>query len=107
MRRSVTLLDSGWGERLKLWVTDPTLYPPTHYIRRVSRTVLHGFTAIQVACLLVLWLVKESPYGVLFPLCIAMLVPIRRGLGRIFSQRELAFLDADENPEEEQYRETD
>lgn len=94
-------------DRLKLWVTDPTLYPPTHYIRRVSRTVLHGFTAIQVACLLVLWLVKESPYGVLFPLCIAILVPIRRGLGRIFSQRELAFLDADENPEEEQYRETD
>jgi hypothetical protein len=44
---------------------------------------------------------------VLFPLCIALLVPIRRGLGRIFSQKDLAFLDADENPEEEQYREMD
>jgi hypothetical protein len=94
-------------DRLKLWVTDPTLYPPTHYIRRVSRTVLHSFTLIQVACLSVLWFVKGSSYGVLFPLCIALLVPIRRGLQRVFSQKDLAFLDADENPEEEQYREMD
>ncbi|TNF64603.1 MAG: HCO3- transporter, partial [Deltaproteobacteria bacterium] len=94
-------------DRLKLWITDPTLYPPTHYIRRVSRTVLHSFTLVQVACLSVLWLVKESTYGVLFPLCIALLVPIRRGLESVFSQKDLAFLDADENPEEEQYREMD
>ena len=94
-------------DRLKLWVTDPTLYPPTHYIRRVSRMVLHSFTLIQVACLSALWLVKESSYGVLFPLCIALLVPIRRGLDRVFSQKDMAFLDADENPEEEQYREMD
>jgi len=52
-------------------------------------------------------LVKESSYGVLFPLCIALLVPIRRGLERVFTQKDLAFLDADENPEEEQYREMD
>ena len=94
-------------DRLKLWVTDPTLYPPTHYIRRVSRMVLHSFTLIQVACLSALWLVKESSYGVLFPLCIALLVPIRRGLDRVFTQKDMAFLDADENPEEEQYREMD
>jgi len=94
-------------DRLKLWVTDPTLYPPTHYVRRVPRTVLHTFTLIQVACLIVLWSVKSSAFGVVFPLCIAMLVPIRRGLERVFSQRDLAFLDADEAPEEEQYREMD
>ena len=94
-------------DRLKLWVTDPTLYPPTHYVRRVSRMVLHTFTLIQVVCLIVLWTVKSSALGVLFPLCIALLVPIRRNLGRIFSQKDLAFLDADEEPEEEQYREMD
>ena len=54
-----------------------------------------------------LWLVKGSTYGVLFPLCIALLVPLRRGLESVFSQKDLAFLDADENPEEEQYREMD
>jgi hypothetical protein len=94
-------------DRLKLWVTDPTLYPPTHYVRRVSRTVLHTFTLIQVACLILLWTVKSSSVGVLFPLCIALLVPIRRWMDRLFSQRDLAFLDADEEPEEEQYREMD
>ncbi len=94
-------------DRLKLWITDPTLYPPTHYVRRVSRTVLHTFTLIQVACLIVLWTVKSSPLGVLFPVCIALLVPIRGSLNRIFSQKDLAFLDADEDPEEEQYREMD
>jgi len=94
-------------DRLKLWVTDPSLYPPTHYVRRVSRTVLHTFTLIQVICLIVLWTVKSSSLGVLFPLCIALLVPIRRSLDRIFSQKDLAFLDADEEPEEEQYREMD
>jgi membrane protein required for beta-lactamase induction len=102
-----SLRGNQFADRLKLWITDPTLYPPTHYIRRVSRTVLHSFTSIQVGCLAILWLVKESPYGVLFPLCIALLVPIRSALGRVFSQKDLAFLDADENPEEEQYREMD
>jgi hypothetical protein len=94
-------------DRLKLWVTDPALYPPTHYIRQVSRTVLHTFTLIQVACLGLLWAVKSSSLGVLFPLCIALLVPMRRGLERVFTHKELAFLDADEVPEEEQYREMD
>ena len=102
-----SLRSNQFVDRLKLWVTDPTLYPPTHYIRRVSRVVLHSFTLIQVACLSVLWFVKESSFGVLFPLCIALLVPIRRGLERIYSHKDLAFLDADENPEEEQYREMD
>ena len=69
--------------------------------------MLHTFTLIQVACLILLWTVKSSSLGVLFPLCIALLVPIRRWLDRFFSQRDLAFLDADEEPEEEQYREMD
>lgn len=102
-----SLRSNQFVDRLKLWVTDPTLYPPTHYIRRVSRTVLHGFTLIQVLCLSMLWLVKESSFGVLFPLFIGLLVPVRRGLERIFNQKDLAFLDADENPEEEQFREMD
>ncbi|MGB5812185.1 MAG: sodium bicarbonate transporter family protein [Polyangiales bacterium] len=93
-------------DRLKLWVTDPALYPPTHYIRRVPRSVVHTFTAIQVVCLATLWFVKESAFAVLFPLFIMLLVPVRRSLGRLFNARNLAFLDADENPGEEQFRET-
>lgn len=94
-------------DRLRLWVTDPALYPPTHYVRRVRPSVIHAFTAIQVACLALLWFIKESTIGVLFPLFIALLVPVRALLNRFFDSRDLAFLDADENPEEEMYRETD
>ena len=104
---SASLRGNQFIDRLKLWVTDPQLYPPTHYVRRVPRVVLHAFTAIQVSCLATLWIVKESAFGVLFPLCIALLVPSRWSLDRVFSQKDLAFLDADEEPEEEQYREVD
>ena len=94
-------------DRMKLWVTDPALYPPTHYVRRVPPAVIHAFTGVQSVCLAILWFVKESTYGVLFPLCIALLVPVRHSLNRFFSERHLGFLDADEIPEEEQYREMD
>ena len=94
-------------DRLKLWVTDPTLFPPTHYVRRVPRKVIHRFTAVQALCLAMLWVVKSSALGVLFPLFIALLVPIRHVLGKIFNPTHLAFLDADEVPNEEQYREMD
>ncbi len=47
-------------ERISLWLKDPTLYPSTHYIRRVPRWTIHAFTALQVACLGVLWIVKSS-----------------------------------------------
>ncbi len=94
-------------DRLKLFITDPSSYPPTHYVRRVPRSVIHAFTFIQALCLGVLWLVKVSAFGVLFPLFIAILVPIQRSLGRIFDERHLAFLDADESPDEEMYRDID
>ncbi len=54
-----------------------------------------------------LWFIRESAIGVLFPLFIALLVPLGALLKRFFDPRDLAFLDADENPEEEMYRETD
>ena len=94
-------------DRLKLFITDPSSYPPTHYVRRVPRSVIHTYTAIQMICLAVLWIVKVSAYGVLFPLFIAALVPIRGSLNRIFDERHLAFLDADESPDEEMYRDID
>ena len=94
-------------DRLKLWVTDPSLYPPTHYMRRVPRRAVHAFTAIQAMCLAMLWIVKTSKLGVIFPLFIAILVPIRRLMNRFFDATDLAFLDADEVPEEEQFRDID
>lgn len=43
----------------------------------VPRKISILFTAIQMACLGAMVYVKESPIGVLFPVVIAMLAPLR------------------------------
>ncbi len=98
----VSISGNQFFERVMLWWTDPALYPRTHYIRNVSLKTVHRFTMLQVACLIVLWVVKSSVIGILFPLFIALLVPIRLLAGRYFSPKELRILDADEMPDEEQ-----
>lgn len=92
-------------ERLRLWFVDPELYPPTHYVRAVPTRVIHAFTAVQLTCLAVLWVVKASTIGILFPFFIAMLVPVRVVLGRTFQAEHLALLDGEELPSHEEYRE--
>ena len=94
-------------ERVKLWVRDPELYPPTSYLRAVPKRVVHKFTAIQLACLVVLWVVKASVVGILFPLFIGLLVPVRLLMERFFKAEHLALLDAEEEPDDAQEREAD
>jgi mannitol/fructose-specific phosphotransferase system IIA component (Ntr-type) len=98
----ISIAGNQFFERLALWLTDPALYPRTHYIRSVPRSVVHAFTLLQLVCLVVLWLVKVSVVAILFPLFIALLVPVRLLAGRYFARQHLAALDADEDPEEEQ-----
>jgi hypothetical protein len=87
-------------DRLRLWLTDPALYPPHHYVRRVPPRVIHAYTALQAVCLGVLWAVKSSAVGILFPLVIALLVPVRSLMGRWISAEHLGALDADESPDD-------
>jgi len=96
-------------ERIRLTVMDPALLPTTSYLRAVPRKITHRYTAIQAVGLALLWFVKTGPaaLAVLFPLFIAMLIPIRLMLGRFFKPEHLALLDAEELPDEEAYRETD
>lgn len=89
-------------ERLSLWAMDSDLYPPAHYIRRVPNWKIHAFTAIQLLCLVILWITKASAIGILFPLFIALLVPVRFLLNRFFDQQHLLALDASEIPEDEE-----
>ncbi len=100
----VSMAGNQFLQRLSLWLTDSSLYPSTHYTRRVPRATLHKFTLLQVACLAGLWLVEAGPLGILFPLFIALLVPIRLLAGRFFAPEHLAALDAEEIPEEEATR---
>lgn len=69
-------------------------------MRKVPAKVIHTFTLIQSACLALLWIVKSSAIGILFPLFIALLVPVRGLLGRWILAVHLAALDSEETPEE-------
>ena len=87
-------------ERFRLWLMDPKLYPKSHhFVGKVPNRVIHTFTAIQIACLAALWFLKSSSLGLLFPVLIAMLVPIRMSMNRFFAPEHLAALDADEEPD--------
>lgn len=91
-------------ERLGYWLMDSAMYPINHYTRRVPARTIHLFTLVQLICLIILCLINISPYKpirLLFPIFIAFLVPIRAILGKFFDQDHLAFLDADEAPEDE------
>lgn len=100
----VSISGNQFFERLSLWLKDPDLYPTTHYIRRAPIKIIHLFTGIQFASLALLWMVKESSEPIikmLFPLFIAMLVPVRWAMGMWFKKEHLEALDADEEPDEE------
>lgn len=94
-----SLAGNQFWERLLLWITDRRLYPQTHYTRLVRMRSVHLLTAIQLVCFVVLWVVKSSKIGILFPLVIAALVPIEMWASRLFDPKEFAVLLADD-PEE-------
>jgi len=96
----VSVRGNQFFERLMLFPTDSALYPRTHYISRVPIGVIHAYTGIQLACLSLLWVIKSSAIAILFPLFIAVLVPIRQWLGRRIEPEHLAALDAEEARDE-------
>ena len=100
----VSMAGNQFFERHSLWLMDADLYPRTHYIRRVPMWEIHKFTAVQLLCLVVLWIIKVSVLGILFPVFIAMLMPIRFLLNYLFKAEHLKALDAEEEPEEESDR---
>ncbi|MEP5613196.1 MAG: sodium bicarbonate transporter family protein [Cyclobacteriaceae bacterium] len=97
-----SLAGNQFFERMTLWVKDPKLYPEAHYLNIVPNKVVHQFTIIQFLCFVVLWVLKTSPAGILFPLFIAMLVPIRLFMAKFFKGEHLwALVKEDEEEEEE------
>jgi mannitol/fructose-specific phosphotransferase system IIA component (Ntr-type) len=92
-------------ERLGYWLMDSSLYPINHYTRRVPTRTIHLFTLVQLVCLVVLCIINVIPYEsvrILFPIFIALLVPVRALLGYLLDRDHLAFLDADEAAEDEE-----
>jgi len=59
----------------------------------VPRRARDRYTLVQGTCFIVLWVVKASVLGILFPLFIALCVPVRLLLKHIFERDVLKLLD--------------
>lgn len=83
-----------FAARIRLWMTDPAMMPDVPFAK-VPLRVMHGFTAVQVACFAALWGIKKSPFGLLFPLFILLLQPLRNWvLPRVWDEKHLLTLDS-------------
>ncbi|XP_016382908.1 anion exchange protein 3-like, partial [Sinocyclocheilus rhinocerous] len=84
-------------ERITLMVTPAKHHPDHIYVTKVKTWRMNMFTIIQLLCIALLWVVKSTVASLAFPFILIMTVPLRRLiLTRIFEERELAALDADE-----------
>ncbi|XP_030384749.1 electroneutral sodium bicarbonate exchanger 1 isoform X4 [Scaptodrosophila lebanonensis] len=73
----------------------PAKYQPDYmFLRQVPIRRVHLFTIIQLACLIILWLIKSfSQTSILFPLMLVVMIGIRKSLDLVFTRRELKILD--------------
>lgn len=73
----------------------PAKYQPEYsFIRNVPIKRVHLFTFIQVIGLIGLWVVKSiKSISIAFPLMVLILCFIRKAMDKIFTQRELKWLD--------------
>ncbi|XP_054144249.1 anion exchange protein 4 [Melozone crissalis] len=79
--------------RVQLLLMPAKHQPDLAYLRHVPLRWVHLFTAIQLLCLALLWLLKSTVAAIIFPVMLLALVGIRKGLERIFSPHDLSWLD--------------
>ncbi|KAI8777669.1 sodium-driven chloride bicarbonate exchanger [Biomphalaria glabrata] len=73
----------------------PVKYQPDHiYLRHVQLWRVHLFTAIQIVCLVALWIVKSiKGVSIIFPLLVLFTGVVRKILEVNYTQYELKYLD--------------
>ncbi|XP_030642976.1 anion exchange protein 3 [Chanos chanos] len=85
-------------ERITLMVTPAKHHPDHIYVTKVKTWRMNMFTLIQLFCIILLWVVKSTVASLAFPFILILTVPLRRLLlTRIFEERELQALDAEED----------
>lgn len=84
-------------ERFLCLFKDKSVAPPQRWTQDVPDRFANRLTFIQLACLAGMFCIKESRIGVLFPVLIAMLAPLRFGLERlnIIPKKYMDVLDED------------
>lgn len=78
-----------------LLVFMPSKYQPDHmYLRHVPIKRVHLFTFMQIVCLVVLWVIKTiKSVSIVFPIMVLATCFVRKAMDRVFTQRELKWLD--------------
>ncbi|KAI9563404.1 hypothetical protein GHT06_010867 [Daphnia sinensis] len=88
-------------ERITLFFTQQSAYPPNHYIRRVPQRKIHQFTVYQLGQLMLMCLFGFVPWPymkMIFPLILLSLLPIRHMIiTRLIAGRFLTVLDSSEH----------
>ncbi|KAI1280695.1 Sodium bicarbonate transporter-like protein 11 [Halotydeus destructor] len=92
------LRDNSFADRLALLVTEESKCPPTQYVRKCTRKVIHLFTLLEFVQFAILTFIGYAPWPVLsmmYPIFLALLIPIRWYVLPLFIKTE--HLDALEN----------
>ncbi|XP_046650658.1 LOW QUALITY PROTEIN: solute carrier family 4 member 11-like [Daphnia pulicaria] len=88
-------------ERISLFFTEQSAYPPNHYTRRVPQRKIHQFTGCQLAQLMLMCLFGFVPWPymkMIFPVILLSLLPIRHLIvPRVVEDRFLKALDSSEH----------
>uniref|UniRef100_A0A452EU09 Anion exchange protein n=1 Tax=Capra hircus TaxID=9925 RepID=A0A452EU09_CAPHI len=80
-------------KRVQLLLIPAKHQPDLLFLRHVPLSRVHLFTAIQLACLGLLWIIKSTPAAIIFPIMLLGLVGVRKALEWVFSPQELLWLD--------------
>lgn len=80
-------------KRVQLLLMPAKHQPDLLLLRHVPLSRVHLFTAIQLACLGLLWIIKSTPAAIIFPIMLLGLVGVRKALEWVFSPQELLWLD--------------
>uniref|UniRef100_A0A8B9L629 Anion exchange protein n=1 Tax=Astyanax mexicanus TaxID=7994 RepID=A0A8B9L629_ASTMX len=84
-------------DRFLLLLVPKKYHPNEPYATKVKTNRMHLYTAIQLVCLAVLWIVKSSPFSLALPFILILTIPLRMVMtGRIFTEFEMKCLDADD-----------
>ncbi|WAR10334.1 S4A7-like protein [Mya arenaria] len=81
-------------DRLGLLFMPAKYQPDLPYLRHVQINRVHLFTALQIICLAVLWVVKMiKSMSIAFPVMVVGTCFVRKAMNKIFTQYELSYLD--------------
>ncbi|KAI4584663.1 hypothetical protein MJG53_020706, partial [Ovis ammon polii x Ovis aries] len=86
-------LSPQFTKRVQLLLIPAKHQPDLLFLRHVPLSRVHLFTAIQLACLGLLWIIKSTPAAIIFPIMLLGLVGVRKALEWVFSPQELLWLD--------------